>query len=83
MPHSWRCEFIRSEGAWEIFTRYAGDSHACPGLGTSGPDDPYTVGLFITNEMRWPGMQLVPGNTDLSVLSASDVRAWTAESMAA
>lgn len=45
------------------------------GLGTSGPDDPYTVSLFIANETPWPGVQLVPGNTDLSVLSDWAVQA--------
>lgn len=58
----------RSEGAWEFFTRYAADSYAHPGSGTSGPDDPLTVGLFITEETPGPGEQLVPANTGLSVL---------------
>lgn len=56
MFYFWRCEFIRSEGVWEIFIRYVGDFYVCLGLGISGLDDFYIVGLFIINEMRWFGM---------------------------
>ena len=61
-----------------------GRRFSCPsGLGTSGPDDPYTVGLFIANEMPWLGMQLVPGNTDLSVLLDWAVQAASVDPVAA
>ena len=53
------------------------------GLGTSGPDDPDTVGLFVVNETPGPGEQLVPGNTDLSVFLDWAVQAASVERVAA
>ena len=66
-----------------IVYKVCGQFSCSLGLGTSGPDDPCTVGLFIANETPWLGVQLLPGNTDLSVLLDSAVQAGAAEPVAA